>query len=287
VDSSSCLPPELLRKWSITVVPHLLIVGGQTYRDGVDLLPRDFYQMLREQVVLPTTAAPSPQEFLDAFLAASEIAKNVLCITLSANFSVAYNSALAAVEESEGKLSHCGVKVVDSQAAAGASGLIALAAARWAQQGQSLDEVAAGVAGLTPKVNLLAFLDTLYFLRRGGRVGRMKAWTGSLLGVKPITELRRGQAWMLERPRGRPRAIARLVDIMRQRVGRAPVQVNVMEADAVDDARAMLERIGSNFNCRELFISEFTPVMGTHTGPGLLGIAFYVDDGELEPSPGT
>ena len=287
VDSSSCLPLELLRKWRITVVPHELIIGGQSLRDGVDLLPRDFYQMLRKQRVLPTTAAPSPQEFLDAFLAAGEFAQNILCITLSANFSVAYRSALTAVEEANGKLSHWGVKVIDSQAAAGASGLIALAAARWARQGQTLDEVAAGVTKLVPKVNLLAFLDTFYYLRRGGRVGRMKAWSGSLLGVKPLTELRRGQAWMLERPRGRPKAIARIVDIMRERVGHAPVLVNVMEADSADDAQAMLRRIDSDFNCRELFISEFTPVMGTHTGPGLLGVAFYVDEDGLEQSTGV
>ena len=280
VDSSSCLPSDLVRRWNITVVPHQLIIDGMSYRDGVDLLPNDFYQMLREHKVVSTTAAPSPQAFLDAFLSASEAAANILCLTLSANFSVAYRSALIAMEEAGERLSHCAIKVIDSQAAAGASGLIALAAARWAKQDHTLDKIEAGVRSLMPKVNLLAFLDTFYYLRRSGRVSSIKAWTGSLLGVKPLTELKQGQAFMLERPRGRLAAMERVVDIMRQRVGRTPVIVNVMEADAADDAQTMLRHIQQGLNCRESITSQFTPVMGSHTGPGLLGVAFYTYDDE-------
>ena len=280
VDSSSCLPPDLVRRWNITVVPHELIIDGMSYRDGVDLLPNDFYQMLREHKVVSTTAAPSPQAFLEAFLSAREIAANILCLTLSANFSVAYGSALIAIEEAGERLSHCAIKVIDSQAAAGASGLIALAAARWAKHGHTLDKIEAGVRILMPKVNLLAFLDTFYYLRRSGRVSSIKAWTGSLLGVKPLTELKQGQAFILERPRGRSAAMERVVDIMRQRVGQTPVMVNVMEADAADDAQTMLRHIQQGLNCRESITSQFTPVMGSHTGPGLLGVAFYAYDDE-------
>ncbi len=285
VDSSSCLPPDLVRRWNITVVPHQLIIDGMSYRDGVDLLPSDFYLMLREHKVVSTTAAPSPQAFVEAFLSAREIAANILCLTLSANFSVAYRSALIAMEEASERLSHCAVKVIDSQAAAGASGLIALAAARWAKQGYTLEKTEAGVRRLMPKVNLLAFLDTFYYLRRSGRVSSIKAWTGSLLGVKPLTELKQGQAFMLERPRGRSTAMERVVDIMRQRVGQTPVMVNVMEADAADDAQTMLRHIQQGLNCRESITSQFTPVMGSHTGPGLLGVAFYAYDDEQARLP--
>ncbi len=280
VDSSSCLPPDLVHRWNITVVPHELIIDGMSYRDGVDLLPNDFYQMLREHKVVSTTAAPSPQAFLEAFLSAREIAANILCLTLSANFSVAYKSALIAMEEAGGRLSPCAIKVIDSQAAAGASGLIALAAARWAKQGYTLEKIEAGVRSLMPKVNLLAFLDTFYYLRRSGRVSSIKAWAGSLLGVKPLTEFKQGQAFMLERPRGRSAAMERVVDIMRQRVGQTPVMVNVMEADAADDAQTMLRHIQQGLNCRESITSQFTPVMGSHTGPGLLGVAFHAYDDE-------
>ena len=283
VDSSSCLPPDLLQEWNITVVPHQLTVGQQTYRDGVDILPDRFYRLLadRRQTRL-TSAAPSPRHFLEAFLSAGQRTPNVLCLTLSTRFSSAYSSALSALELANGKSSTLRVEVIDSQAAAGASGLIALAAARWARLDGSLDQVTAKVNRLIPKVNLLAFLDTLHYLRRSGRVRKLEAWAGWLLSIKPITELRLGEARMLEKPRSRARATERLVEIMHQRVGAKPVRINLMEAAAAEDAQALYQRIRSEFNCREIFISQFTPVMGLHTGPGLLGVAFYVDDPDDE-----
>ena len=284
VDSSSCLPPDLLRKWHITSVPHQLIIGQRTFLDGVDIHPGQFYRMLDERRQSAfTTAAPQPQHFLDAFLEAGERAPNVLCLTLSANFSATYSSACAALALADGRLSGIRVEVVDSQTAAGGSGLIALAAARWSSIGHSFEQVIDEVHHLAPKLNLLAFLDTLRYLKRGGRARKIGAWAGTLLGVKPLTELRMGEARMVGRPRNRAKATAGLLDLMRRRVDRKPVVVNVMEAGAPDDAAALARRIETEFSCRELFVSQFTPVMGLHTGPGLLGVAFYVDDGDGQP----
>lgn len=281
VDSSSCLPAELVREWGIIVVPHELIIRGQPLRDGVDIRPQEFYQRLKEDQITPTTAAPRPQQFLEAFVVASRTASNVLCLTLSANFSATYRFACAALPLANGTLSRTRVEVIDSRAAAGASGLIALAAARRAAAGDHLEQVIDLVNGLIPKVNLIAFLDTFYYLSRSGKVGKVQAWAGSLLSIKPITELKLGEARMLERPRSRARAIERLMAIMRERVGEAPVHVNVMEADAAAEAEALLRRVEAEFNCRERFISQFTPVMGAHIGPGLLGLAFYIgEDGD-------
>lgn len=282
VDSSSCLPAELVREWGLIVVPHQLIIEGQPFRDGVDICPQEFYQRLKQNQIAPTTAAPRPQQFLEAFIEASRVAANVLCLTLSANFSATYQFARAALNLANGALSHTRVAVIDSQAAAGASGLIALAAARRAAAGDDLDQVIAQVNRLIPKVNLIAFLDTLYYLSRSGKVGKVQAWAGSLLSIKPLTELKLGEARMLEKPRSRAKAIERLVAIMRQRVGGAPVHFNVMEADASAEAEGLLQRVNAEFNCREGFISQFTPVMGAHIGPGLLGLAFYVEEGDGE-----
>ena len=287
VDSSSCLPQDLLRKWNITVVPHELIIGHRSFRDGVDIQPDEFYWLLsQENHDVLTSAAPQLGHFLDAFLAAGEQAPNVLCLTLSAEFSATYRSACAAVELANGKLSNTRVQVMDSRAAAGGSGLIALAAARWAAMGQSMDQVTARVKRLVPRVNLLAFLDTLRYLSRSGRIRKIDAWAGNLLGVKPLTELRLGEARMLEKPRSRIKATERLLDVIRQRVGLMPIVVNVMEADAAQDSHALSQRIRSEFNCREIFNSQFTPVMGLHTGPGLLGVAFYVSEEDGESSSG-
>ena len=278
VDSACCLSPELVRRWNITQVPHHLVIGDRSYRDGVDISPSDFYKILREDRVVPTTTAPQPQEFLDGLLAASEFARNILCITVASNFSVANRSAQAAVEMAGDGLAHCRVKIVDSQAAAGALGLIALAAARWAHEGCDLDQVSGRVDRLIPRLNMLAFLESFDYLNRSGRVSKIKAWTGSLLGVRPLTELQGGQARLLERPRSRRRAMDRLVAITQRRVGGAPVVVNIMEADAAEDALMLEGLIRDAVDCRELFISQFTPVMGAHTGPGLLGVAFYTDE---------
>ena len=280
VDSACCLSPDLVRRWNITQVPHELVIGDRSYRDGVDITPYDFYRILREDKVVPTTTAPQPQEFLAGLLAASEFARNILCITVASNFSVANRSAQAAVEMAGDGLAHCRVKVVDSQAAAGALGLIALAAARWADEGCDLDEVSGRIDRLIPRVNMLAFLESFDYLNRSGRVSKIKAWTGSLLGVRPLTELQGGQARLLERPRSRRRAIDRLVAIAQQRVGGAPVVVNIMEAGAAEDALVLEHLIREVMDCRELFISQFTPVMGAHTGPGLLGVAFYTDENQ-------
>ena len=285
VDSGSCLPPDLLRQWDITVAPHELTFDGRTFRDGVDLHRDQFYELLKKKRGALTTAAPRPQQFLESFIAAGMIAPNVLCLTQSCNFSATYQSARAAAVLADSRMSGVRVEVIDSQAAAGASGLIALAAARWAAKGYSMERVVAGVNHLIPRVDLIAFLETLYYLRRSGRVGKLQAWTGSLLRVRPVTELKLGEARILEKPRSRARAMQRLLDLMGQRVGRSLVTLNVMEADSRVDAQALLGRIQSEFNCREAILSEFTPVIGAHTGPGLLGVAFYMHEADEEEPP--
>ncbi len=190
MDSSSCLPADLLQKWNITVVPHELIIGLRSLRDGVDIQPSEFYRLLSEDSTTKfTTAAPQPRQFLDAFISASQQASNILCLTLSSQFSATYRSACAAATMSDGALTEnpagtTKIKVIDSKAAAGGAGLIALAAARWASQGLSLEQVVAGVERMSPKVNLLAYLDTLRYLSRSGRIHKMAAWAGTMLSIK-------------------------------------------------------------------------------------------------------
>lgn len=277
VDSSSSLPGELLDRWRIQVVPHELVIGDRAFRDGVDIRPDEFYHLLRNGSGIPTTSSPGFARFLDAFRSAARSAGSTVCITLASNFSSTYSSAcqaaLAAGQEMPGSV----IRVVDSRTAAGAEGLIALEAARAADAGADLEGVLSVVHGLVPRVNLLAFLDTLDYVSRSGRVPRLAALAGSLLGIRPLTELRLGEARMLERPRSRGRAMERLVDLMERRVGQRPVHATVMHAQAAEDAVDLCRRVRDRFDCREVFVSEFTPVMGAHLGPGLLGLAFYGD----------
>ena len=277
VDSSSCLPRELLDRWGIFVVPHELLIGDQSFRDSIDIQPAEFYQLLQENHKIPTTSSPNPARFLETFKESSHVAESVICITLAASFSATYKSASDAAQMAEEELPGCPIKVVDSKAAAGAAGLIALEAAKLATSGADLEQVTSKVEEIIPRVNLLAFLDTLYYLRRSGRVPRVAAWAGSLLGIKPLMESKLGEARLVGKPRSRARATEQLVSVMKDRVQDRPAHVNVMHAHAAADADKLRQQVEAEVRCRELFISEFTPVMGAHLGPGLLGLAFYTD----------
>ena len=144
-----------------------------------------------------------------------------------------------------------------------------------------MNEVVERVERLIPRVNLLAFLDTLKYVTRSGRVKKPLSIAGSLLGIKPLTEMKLGEAKLLEKPRSRAKAARRLVDIMAKTADGHRVAVTVLHADAREGAEALIEAIQARVTTTELFISEFTPVMGAHTGPGLLGVSFYVDEDEL------
>ncbi len=277
VDSSSCLPQQLLEKWQICVVPHQLTIGDRSFRDGIDIGPTEFYELLQKNHTVFTTSSPQPASFLEAFQSASRVAESVVCITVSANFSATYDSAMAAARVAETELPGCTIAIVDSRAAAGAEGLIALEAAKAAQTEADLDGVVSRVEELIPRVDLLAFLDTLFYLRKSGRVPRIAAWAGSILGIRPLTELKLGEARVVEKPRTRVRAMERLVAIMHDRAQDRPVHVNVMHAQASADADTLCCRVESELNCQEIFVSEFTPVMGAHLGPGLLGLALYAE----------
>jgi DegV family protein with EDD domain len=275
VDSAACIPSDMAANHGIHVVPHVLIIEGRTYRDGVDMEPGRFYEILQRNQNVPSTSAPKPNDFLEAFKAASHDADSVLCLTLSETFSSTYNSARVAREMAMASMPETRVRVVDTRAAAGAEGLIALEAARQARSGADMDVTAAQVDILVQRVNLIAMLDTLYYLGRGGRVPKVAAWAGSILGMKPIAEMRLGDARLLEKPRTRTKAIERLFVLFEERIRKQPLHVNVMHTDALVDASSFKDQIAKRFKCDELYISEFTPVMGAHLGPGLLGVAFY------------
>ncbi len=275
VDSSSCIPKEMQEQYGLHVVPHALIVDGKAYRDGVDMEPGRFYELLRTNQSVLSTASPRPIDFLDAYTEASKKGESVLCLTVSHTFASAYNSARVATEMAASSLPDTPITVVDTRTAAGAMGLITLEAARRAHEGASMEEVLQRVQEIIPKVNLIALLDTLYYLARGGRVPKVAAWAGTLLGMKPIAEMRLGEARLLEKPRSRSKAIERMFALMKEQVSTEPVHANVMHTDALKDAELFRDQVAQTFRCAELFISEFTPMMGAHLGPGLVGVAFY------------
>jgi DegV family protein with EDD domain len=169
------------------------------------------------------------------------------------------------------------VRVIDCGTAAIGQGFVVLEAAKAAAKGASLSEVVRRAEDLIPKVNLFATLDTLEYLHRGGRVPAVAALLTSVLKIKPIIYLKDGEVGLLEKPRTKARAIKRMIEIMGERVGSRKVHVAVFHTDALKEAERLKSEIEVRFNCEEIFVTEFTPVMGAHTGPGLLGLAFWVE----------
>ena len=240
-DSTACIPPDVAREYGIDVIPLNLIFEGRTYIDGMDDDTAEFYRLLRSSRSLPTTAAPSPGEYLRAIHARANRAKAVLCVTVSAQFSAMYDSAVAAARLAREEFPNLDVRVLDSRNAAMAQGFVVLEAARAAREGADIDTCIARAEALMPRVALLVVLDTLVYLARGGR------------------------------------ALDRLAELLAERAaGAGPLHVCVHHANAPADATFLAERAKA-LRPAELYVSEFTQVMGVHTGPGLVGYAFYTD----------
>lgn len=278
-DSTVCLPPELVAKYGIEIVPMEFIHEGKVFRDGVDMSPSDFYKLLDKSNKLPTTSAPSPGTYFEVLKKVTKRAKAILIIAPSAKFSHAFDSAKTAAEMGKEKL-HTAIEVLDSGTAAGAQGFVVLAAAKAAALGENLARVLEAARKLMPLVRVVAFIDTLRFLAKGGRVPYVAAWASQLLKIKPVFELlpMSGGATPLDKVRTRARAIERLTEILRERTDRKPMHAIVLHSNALEEANKLKEYIASKFNCVEIYVRDFTPVMGVHTGPGLLGVAFYFDD---------
>jgi len=272
-DSNATVPEHLVQELDIRVVPILLNLDGHSYRDGIDLTPGEFYRLLRTNKHTPTTSAPSVGDFLRVYAAAAHESAGVVAIHLPPQLSAVYNTAVLSSQLVDG----APIRVVNSQSATMAQGFVVLEAARAAAAGADLDAVVARAEEIAAKAHFFATLETLEYLRRGGRIGGAAALVGSALQIKPILYLVDGRVEPFAKPRTRRRAIQCMLQAMAEHVGGRPIHAAVMQACAVQEAEELRQRVVEQFDCVELYVTEFTPVMGAHTGPGLLGVAFYVD----------
>ena len=279
-DSVACLPRELVEQYSLRIVPIELTINGSVYRDEVDITPAELYSQLPELKSLPTTSAPSPGAYLETFEALAEETNTILCITISAKLTTVINSARLAIEQAKEVYPQLTIDLLDSRTAAGAQGFVALAAARAAKEGKDLPQVTEAARNVMPRVHVLGILDTLYYLAKGGRIPKAAFWAASFFNIKPVFQVLplSGEASLATRARSKPKAIECLLKIMRQRSGTDRLHVIVMHTNALEEAEGLKERISSEFNCVEIYIKDYTPVMGIHTGPGLLGTAFYAEE---------
>ena len=278
-DSMACIPAELVEAYGIHIIPVYVVFGQKVFRDGVDLTPAQFYRMLRTTEVMPSTATFSVGECLELYTELSQDAEAIVAIFISKEFSATVETALEAkslLTEGEER-SPVPIRVIDSRTTAMAQGFVALAAARAAAEGRSLSEIIRKAEDVICRVSLMAVVDTFEYLRRSGRVPAIAAIMGSMLQIKPIISVEGGRAEVLDRPRTKAKAVRRMLEIMERRVGSNPVHVAVLHGDALEEAERLRGEVASRFDCVELPITELSPVLGAHAGPGVLGMAFWAE----------
>jgi len=277
-DSISCLTSELVQKYNIGIVPIRLLVQGKIYRDLVDMTPSQAYELFLQDPDRFNTSPSSPGHYLEAYREASKQTRDILCVTLSAKLSAIYDVACMAKNQAKTELPQTSIEVLDSQTATAAEGFIALAAARAASTGKSLAEVVKATEEIRDRVSLIAVMDTVRYVYRSGRIPKIAARAGSMLNIRPIFTISSGVVHTVGIVRNKERGITRLLKIIRGKVGQSPVHMAVMHAYALDEAEKLKEQVLSEFNCQEIWLTEFSPIMGYACGTGTLGVAFYKDD---------
>jgi len=271
-DSVADLPPQVAEEFGITVVPLVVRFGTDVYQDGLDLTPDQFYEKLRTSKALPATSVPAPLAFADAYDKLAERTNEIVAICLTAKLSATYQVALQAVGLMKKK---CRVAVLDSQWAVMAQGFIAIAAARAARAGASLDEVLERARHTMQRVAMVAAFDTLEYLERGGRIGKAQAFLGSLLKVNPIIGMKDGEVHPLARERSRAKAIDYLYNYA-ESFGKVE-GLAVEYATDLEEANKLVRRLRSKYTQVPIYLSRTSPVIGTHTGPGLIVVSVLGD----------
>ncbi|WP_424213816.1 DegV family protein [Streptomyces sp. BI20] len=267
-DSTAYLPPDASARHGIVAVPLTVVLGDEALEEGTEISARHLAEALRKRRAV-TTSRPSPEEFARVYREAAEAgAEGIVSLHLSAEISGTHDAALVAARDAP-----VPVRVVDTGMVAMALGFCALTAAETADAGGSLDEITAAAQKRAAGVSAFFYVDTLDYLRRGGRIGTAQALLGSALAVKPLLTLEGGRIEMLEKVRTASRAIARLEELAVERAGLQEVDVAVHHLAAPERAQALADRLRERIGgLGELHVSEVGAVIGAHTGPGLLAV---------------
>jgi DegV family protein with EDD domain len=271
-DSVANLTPDLVEEFDIKIIPMRLNWEGQTYLDGVDITEAEFYERLGTAKEIPTTSQPSVWEFKEFLEEVADEYESVLCVTISDHLSGTLDSARGAEKE----LPDLPLVIIDSRSASMGQGFIVLAAARALRDGADLNEAAEVVLSMVPITRAVFVVDTLEFLHRGGRIGGAKRLVGSVLSMKPLLHLVDGKIEPLASVRTKRKALARALEyIEADTIGKGPLHAAVMLASNPEEADRFCEAVKERLKPVELLQTELTPVIGTHTGPGLVGLAYY------------
>jgi DegV family protein with EDD domain len=273
-DSSCDLPEELVTQHGIDVVPLTIRFGAEELVDRVDLSPAEFWARCSTSAELPSTAAPAPGAFEEVFRRAAEAgAEGVMCVVLSSKLSATGESAQAAARAVADVIP---VKVVDSLSVSLGHGMMAVQGARRAEAGGTLDEIVAMAEDMARRTKIFATLDTLEYLKRGGRIGAAQALLGSILSIKPCIEVVDGKVEPGPKQRTRSRSLQWLADQVGAQKGVENLAILHGDAPDVDTLRGLLR---AHFPSEEIVVGQLGAVVGAHTGPRTIGVAFQTAPG--------
>ena len=274
-DTDASLSHEVAGKYGIQQVPISVHFGDEVYESEVDLFEPEMFARIDKEGVLPTTAAPAPGKFAKAYEMAFEAgADQVICLTVSAEISATYGSAVAACDLMPKK----DVTVVDTRSLSMGQGFQVLAAAEAAEAGASKDEIVALVKDLESRTHFYAALATLKYLAMSGRVGQLAAGMASILNIKPILTIRDGKLDMLEKVRTRKKAWARAVELSREALGDSQVErMALVHSNALEDLHDFEKLVRASMPCPdEIIIGNLTAGLSVHSGAGIVGLGFVV-----------
>ena len=272
-DSTAYLPQFIVRQNDLRVVPLCVHFGDKTYKEGVELSNDEFYARLKEAPVLPTTSQPSAGEFHQVFSELVADGHEIVTLTISSRLSGTWNSAMAAKE----MMPDAKISIVDSLSTAAGLLLMVEAAVNARNAGASREEIVQQVEDIKKKVQVFFVVDTLEYLAKGGRIGNAKAFLGTLLKVKPILFLKNGAIEPLEQVRSKRKAQARMVELVEEYMGGKGTGAHVALVNALvpEETAVLAEELRERLGCPPPHITELGPVIGTHTGPGVIGVGVY------------
>lgn len=274
VDSTCDLPVDFYEQYHITVVPINIQFGTDSYLDGVTIDRATFYRKIDEMGILPTTSQPSAGQFEAHYNRLTEAgATDIISLHVTAKLSGTYHSAVLAQEMVADRVQ---VHPFDSAGGSAGLGFMALEAARMAEAGKNVAEILARMEVIRDRMSILLTLRDLRFAQMSGRVGKLQSSLASLLNIKPIVLLEDGLIDVAERVRTRGKAIARMIEMVKERVGTsAPINLAAIHAEAPDEGRTLLEAARAQFDCQETFMCSLTTSLVVHFGPGTLGLIAY------------
>jgi DegV family protein with EDD domain len=274
-DTTSCLPQELVKEYDIRIVPVGLVIGGKHYKD-TELTNEDFWRLFYAANGESTTAAASPGDFASIFEELGKSSDNIVCILVSKALSATFEAAIKGRELAKEKNPKINIEIIDSMTSTGALGFVVLEAARAAKAGKSVDEVVKVASDMIPRVKFITAMDTLKYLIRSGRAPKV-AMLGDVFGVKPLIGMvsNTGLVESLGRARGKQKAMAKIVEVAKEHIEPGKlVHAIIHYTDSMADGETLREMITSEMDCKEVYLTPYTPVMASSTG-AVIAFAFY------------